>query len=379
MSVDRTREVIHQLLENIGGRKEVAEYLRHYTGVDTQRFAVVTFARDVDVIARAPDVASALSFLHEVGLYPIVVLGGQAAALTLADALEERGCRARPMSSIDNAAVVSALRAKTLPIIGVDNGLLAAVRTLAAQIEPQKIVLLDNDGGLHGSDGHRIDAINLAEDEANLDRLLDGAQRERLDRFIPLLEDLPHFVSLSVTSPAHLARELFTHRGAGTLVRRGERVLAHESFDDVDKRRVRELIVSCFDRQLIPEYFVKKECHRIYLTQSYRATAVLTRDGDLPPYLDKFAVTRKAQGEGLGGSLWARIRADNPKLFWRSRTDNPVNGWYFQQADGTYKTEQWTVFWYGLADFAEIERCVNDALSQPATLSERATLSPPAT
>ena len=80
-------------------------------------------ARDVDVVHRAPDVAAALSFLHEVGLYPIVVLNGHAQALALADELEERSCRARPMSSIDNAAVVSALRAKTLPIIGVDDGL----------------------------------------------------------------------------------------------------------------------------------------------------------------------------------------------------------------------------------------------------------------
>ncbi len=367
--MDRTRELIVKLLENVGGRKEVAEYLRHYTSVDTQRFAIVTFARDVDVVASVEAVAVALSFLHEVGLFPVVALKGQTAALALTDALEARSCRARPMTSIDEAGVLSALRAKTLPIIGVEDGLLGAVRALAMQIQPHKIILLDKDGGLHGTDGHRIDAINLAEDEPNLDRLLDGAQRDRLDRFIPLLEDLPRFVSLSVTSPTHLARELFTHRGAGTLVRRGERVLCHESFDAADTERLGGLIKACFGRELVADYFTQKRCHRVYLSESYRATAIITRDGSLPPYLDKFAVTQKAQGEGLGSSLWKRLRADHPKLFWRARTDNPVNSWYFQQADGTHRSKQWTVFWYGLADFGEIEKCVDDATAQPATLS----------
>jgi acetylglutamate synthase len=31
--------------------------------------------------------------------------------------------------------------------------------------------------------------------------------------------------SVSITRPAELAKELFTHKGSGTLVRRGERVL----------------------------------------------------------------------------------------------------------------------------------------------------------
>ena len=368
MTLVRTREIIVQLLQNVGGRKEVSEYLRHYTSVDTRRFVVVTFARDVDVVVKADDVAAALSFLHQVGLYPIVLLTGQTAALALADALEERACRARPLANIDNAAVMSALKASTLPIIGVEDGLLAAVRAITAQVQPHKIVLLDNVGGLYVRDGNRIDAINLAEDEQHLARLLDDAQRERLERFIPLLTDLPHDLSLSVTSPEHLARELFTHHGAGTLVRRGERVLAYASFDEVDTERMRALIASCFDRDLVPDYFANKSCHRVYLTESYRATAIITQDGDLPPYLDKFAVTRKAQGEGVGSSMWARIRADHKTLFWRARTENPINSWYFQQADGTLKSGAWTVFWYGLNGFSEIQRCVDVALTLPATL-----------
>lgn len=397
--MNRTREIIVQLLENIGGRKEVAEYLRRYTSSDAQRYAVVTFARDVNVDERADDVAAALSFLHQVGMYPLVVLRGRDTALALTDALEAHGCRARPITSgvflgegdaidaIDDVEVVAALRAQTLPIITVHAlSAVAAVRALAQHIQPHKIVLLDNEGGLLGLDDKPIEAINLAEDLERLDLLLDGPQRSRLDRFIPLLEDLPSFVSLSVTSPEHLARELFTHRGAGTLVRRGEAVVAHDSFDDVDTERLRKLVGSCFERDLVVDYFETKRCRRVYLTESYRATAIITEERgdalvvnetpypdaprypDTPPYLDKFAVTKKAQGEGIGSSLWRRVRADYDKLFWRSRADNPVNPWYFQQADGSHRDGPWTVFWYGLESFADIERCIRVALTLPPTL-----------
>jgi acetylglutamate kinase len=103
------------------------------------------------------------------------------------------------------------------------------------------------------------------------------------------------------------------------------------------------------------------------LTESFRATAILTQEAGIP-YLDKFAVTRKAQGEGLGSSVWARMRRDNEKLFWRAQTNNPINPWYFKQAEGTYRSDEWTVFWYGMNGFAEIERCVKVALALPATL-----------
>ncbi len=379
--MNRTREIIVQLLQNIGGRKEVTEYLRHYTGAQTQRFALVTFAKDVDVDARADDIADALSFLHQVGMYPVVMVRGRSSVLHLTDALESRGSRARPVTSgvfvsgddaldrIDDAEVLAAVRAHTLPIIAVDGAsMVAAVRAMARHLQPHKIVVLDNDGGLIGLDGHRVDAINLAEDQPRLSLMLDEGQRARLDRFIPLLEDLPSFVSLSVTSPEHLARELFTHRGAGTLVRRGEAVRVHESFAEVDQLRLRQLIHSCFDRPLVPTYFETKVCRRVYLTESYRATAIITQERDGPPYLDKFAVTKKAQGEGVGTSLWRRVRADHERLFWRSRRDNPINPWYFQQAEGTFSAGPWTVFWFGLESFEEIERCTTMALSLPPTL-----------
>jgi len=182
-----------------------------------------------------------------------------------------------------------------------------------------------------------------------------------------LLDELPLSSSVSITSSRNLARELFTHRGAGTLIRRGERVLEADSFEDVDRERLQDLLEVCFEKTLHADYFDKKPADRIYYTESYRATAVVTAEGP-DPYLDKFAVTPKAQGEGLGASVWKRMRADYPKLYWRSRTSNPINSWYFDQSTGAYKDAEWTVFWYGLDDYEEIRECVELALAMPATL-----------
>jgi acetylglutamate kinase len=64
------------------------------------------------------------------------------------------------------------------------------------------------------------------------------------------------------------------------------------------------------------------------------------------------------------------MTADHPRLFWRARRANPINGWYFQQAAGTMRGPEWVVFWTGLERFDEIERVVQRALSLPASLGD---------
>jgi acetylglutamate kinase len=190
-----------------------------------------------------------------------------------------------------------------------------------------------------------------------------------------LLQELPPTSSVSITSPEHLAKELFTHRGDGTLVRRGEQVTRHDDWVHIDTARLRELLEQCFGRVLDAGYFAAKAPYRVYLAASYRATAILTLE-DGVPYLDKFGVTNEAQGEGIGGSIWQRMRKENPKLFWRSRAQNPINPWYAQNADGLSKTDKWWVFWCGMSDFGEIQRSVERALAMPATFHDRPSVTP---
>ena len=92
--------------------------------------------------------------------------------------------------------------------------------------------LLANDGeggGLRDEFGDILSAINLAEDHEPLLRepWVDDATRHKLALTHELLDQLPRTSSVSITSPELLARELFTHKGSGTLVRRGERITLH--------------------------------------------------------------------------------------------------------------------------------------------------------
>jgi acetylglutamate kinase len=436
-----TKDVIVRLLTNLGSRKEVEQYVKQYSAVDSQKFAIIKvggniLARDLDALA------SSLTFLQNVGLYPIVLHGAgpqiDAALaeagvpserldglrvtsprvleiarkvtlrenLRLVEALEELGTRARPITSgvfeaelvdpdrfgflgrvvkIHLDPVESGIRAGHLPIltcfgetvggqiVNVNSDM--AVRELAVAIQPYKLIFLTETGGLLGEDGRVISAVNLAEDYDVLMARpwVHSGMRSKLQEVNKVLTGLPVTSSVSITSPDHLARELFTHVGSGTLVRMGERVQRFETLEGIDRPRLRDLLEACFQRKLDDDYFDKKAFYRIYLSDTYRATAIITRGHELPPYLDKFAVTTQAQGAGVGGSLWKRMMDENKKLFWRARSENEINAWYFQQSDGSYRSGRWTVFWYGLEGFGEIEACIDHALSLPATLREHGT------
>jgi acetylglutamate kinase len=198
---------------------------------------------------------------------------------------------------------------------------------------------------------------------------IDGGMRVKIEQIKDLLDGLPLASSVSITKPSELAKELFTHKGSGTLVRRGERVLRVTSWDALDLVRLKDLIESAFGRRLLPDYFERTRLLRAYVSENYRAAVILTDEGG-QVYLDKFAVLDDAQGEGLGRAVWQVMREETPQLFWRSRRGNPVNAFYFAESDGCIKLAKWKVFWYGIDGFDVIEHCVAHCRERAPTLSD---------
>ena len=246
-----------------------------------------------------------------------------------------------------------------------------AANELVQVLQPYKIVFLTGTGGLLDNEGRVIDSINLSTEYEHLIQQpwINGGMKVKIEQIKDLLDTLPLSSSVSITKPAELAKELFTHKGSGTLVRRGERVLQAASWDELDLPRLRQLIESAFGRKLLPDYFERTRLFRAYVSENYRAAVILTDEGGYT-YLDKFAVLDDAQGEGLGRAVWQVMRDANPKLFWRSRHGNPVNPFYYAESDGCYKLDKWRVFWYGLAGFDEIRQCVELCGERPATLKD---------
>ena len=322
--------------------------------------------------------------------------------LALVEALQESGARATSIVSgvfeaeykdqasyglvgevvrINQSPIESSLRAGSIPVIAslgetVGGQILNinadfAANELVQLLQPYKIIFLTGTGGLLDDQGAVIDSINLSTeyDELMAQPWINGGMRLKIEQIKDLLDRLPLTSSVSITKPAELAKELFTHKGSGTLVRRGERVLRFDSWEGVDLVRMRDLIESSFSRKLVTDYFGNTEPYRIYISENYRTALVLTQEEGFA-YLDKFAVLDDAQGEGLGRAVWHVMREENPQLFWRSRHNNPVNVFYYAESDGCYKQEKWKVFWYGIEAFSEIERCVAHCRTRVPTLIE---------
>jgi bifunctional N-acetylglutamate synthase/kinase len=244
-----------------------------------------------------------------------------------------------------------------------------AANELVKRVQPYKIIFLTGTGGLLDADGRVIESINLSTEYEELMKhpWIHSGMRVKLEQIHDLLQHLPLSSSLSLTRPGEMAKELFTHRGSGTLVRRGERIRTLDAWDDVDRDRLRTLIESSFGRPLAPDYFDLVKPHRVYVTEHYRAAIVLTMEDGLP-YMDKFSVLEEAQGEGLGRAVWQVMRAEIPRLFWRAREQNAINEFYFANAEGSLRGGGWIVFWYGLEDWTVVRSAVEHARSRPATL-----------
>jgi bifunctional N-acetylglutamate synthase/kinase len=320
--------------------------------------------------------------------------------LALVEALQQAGARATSIVSgvfeaeyldqatyglvgevkrINQSPIEASLKAGSIPVIAslgeTHGGQILninadfAANELVQVLQPYKIIFLTGTGGLLDPQGNVIDSINLSTeyDELMAQPWINGGMRVKIEQIKDLLEKLPLTSSVSITRPAELAKELFTHKGSGTLVRRGERVLRFDSWEGVDLVRMRELIESSFGRTLVADYFEKTKPYRIYISENYRTALILTQEEGFA-YLDKFAVLDDAQGEGLGRAVWHVMREENPQLFWRSRHNNQVNIFYYAESDGCYKQEKWKVFWYGIDAFADIERCVAHCKTRTPTL-----------
>ena len=140
----------------------------------------------------------------------------------------------------------------------------------------------------------------------------------------------------------------------------------------VDLPRLVHLIENSFRRKLNVRHYLDRIRGRtagLIIAGEYEGGAILTWErpagmkssSDEPPrlvpYLDKFAVLSSSQGSsGVADIVFqSMVRTCFPQgVCWRSRSDNPVNKWYFERSAGTWKIPtkegkagDWTMFWTG--------------------------------
>lgn len=378
-------------LESVGRRSEAEFYLRLFLKLPKESFAIIAPGATVVRYALG-SLVEQLKFLADLRLYAPVVLGlydperGAGSSERLVKRLHAGGLEPCPhaMGEPDLAAKLQAeLRAERVPVVhflpiagqSID-GRLTELGALAKSLDTRKFVLLRRRGGLQPrtdrrlsvpglpTEGGRISIINLrAGDGIVSERHLPKRDAELLaaaERLIALAQPSPMLAS--ITSPLNLLKELFTVKGAGTLVKLGSDVSRYASFAEVDVERLRRLLESSFGRALDAQFFSDQTPLAVYVEAEYRGAAVVCAGGPAP-YLSKFAVEPEAQGEGMGRDLWQAISRDYPALYWRGRADNPIASWYASVCDGMVRSSEWNVYWRGVPT-ARIPDVIEAALAR---------------
>ena len=432
------RSVVNQVLSQLGTSREARYYLKQYSQDDLQ-FAVIKIGGAV-LEEQIKPLASALAFLANLGLMPIILHGaGPQLDVALEDAsiptVKRKGLRvttpevmevARPVIYRANRRLVSALEDEGVRAAGIQHGVFVcdyldreefglvgdikrvdleavrdaihrgilpvvaclgesptgqvmninadiAARELIWEVEPHKIIFLTGTGGLLDENGRIMSAISLRTDYDWLiaQEWVHSGMQLKLEQIGQLLSGLPDSASVSITSVGSLARELFTHRGAGTLIRSGEEILEFETFTPGLQAKSTQLLEQSFGRQLKEGYFDSLPIECVLASESFGAMAIVLKGVDGIPYLDKFAVTPEAQGAGLGAAVWQALVHRCPELYWRSRTQNPVTPWYFDQADTSFTSDHWVAFSVGIESFAQLERCKTDCLAREESWLEQ--------
>jgi hypothetical protein len=392
-------DAVLTFLESVGRRSEAEFYLRLFLELPKQSFGII--APGATVIRYALDsLVEQLKFLSDLGLHAPVVLGlydperGASSSDRLVKRLLGAGVDAR-WHEMGEAGLADTLRgellAEKLPVVhfrplagmGIDERL-NELGALAKELDTRKFVLLRRRGGLKPSlrgklelapgyylptESGRISIINLRTDREGIvaGKMLPKRDAELLaaaERLIDLSQPTP--ILASITSPLNLLKELFTVKGAGTLIKLGSAVARHRSYVNIDTERLRKLLEASFGRTLGAEFFERAPL-AVYVEAEYRGAAVISH-GTPVPYLSKFAVEPAAQGEGMGRDLWQAISRDYPALYWRGRSENPIASWYATVCDGMVRLPEWNVYWRGI-ETKSIPDVIEAARAHPADFS----------
>ncbi|OJD11484.1 N-acetyl-gamma-glutamyl-phosphate reductase [Emergomyces pasteurianus Ep9510] len=431
-----TRSTVVQLLSNIGSKREVQQYLSHFTSVSSQQFAVIKVGGAI-ITEHLQTLSSALAFLNHVGLYPIVVHGagpqlnkmleaagvepqfedgirvtdGKTLALArslfleenlkLVEELESLGVRARPITTgvfsadyldkerynlvgkingVNKAPIEAAINAGCLPILTsmaeTPEGQILNVNAdvaageLARALQPLKIVYLAEKGGLfNGDTGEKISAINLDEEYDHLMKQwwVRHGTRLKIKEMKELLMDLPRTSSVAIIHPADLQKELFTDTGAGTLIRRGNKVHIKSSLDEFeDIEMLKNALVrdrEGLDAKATVDRYVQslKNCEfKAYLDEPMEALAVVLppQAGSSLAQLTTLSITKAGWLKQVADNVFASIQKDFPKLVWTVNEDDENLTWFFDKAQGSLSRGGQVLFWSGIESGDEIKELI---------------------
>jgi N-acetyl-gamma-glutamyl-phosphate reductase/acetylglutamate kinase len=248
-----------------------------------------------------------------------------------------------------------------------------AAAELARALVPLKIVYLSEKGGIHDKEtGQLIQAMNLDEeyDEYMKKPWVIHGTRSKIRDIKTLLDDLPRSSSVAIIHPESLERELFTHSGAGTLIRRGTKLQQAGSLAEFDLAQLKQTLVRERDgldsMAVVDRYLesLKSRNFRAYYDDNMEALAVV-----LPPvdgtksslaHLSTLTMTRSAWLSNIADNVFQNLKRDFPKLAWTVKQDDENLTWFSEKADGSIARQGEVLFWYGIDSPDEVRELMSE-------------------
>ncbi|MEX2608219.1 MAG: hypothetical protein WD708_12825 [Kiritimatiellia bacterium] len=361
-------KTIRLFLDSIGRRSEYEFYLKKFQSDRSACFALV-IPDSGSVEGSGELMTFDLQFLIRLELCPLVLLTGGDAAVN-AERLREHGAYAvlaglKPSDDVDlwRTALQECMQREEIPVcLFPEMEVGEAVKQMAPRLA-HRLHVLRNAGMLHDADTEpvfyyytrRENPYSLNEEDMRIVQLAEQ-----------WLEHDPQ-LHISISSPLYLLQEMFTVRGRGSIIRPGSLIQHITRLEEVDLPRLLELIESAFGRTLKdPESL--SEASDFYVESRYRG-AVILEPHPAGKYLSKFTVGTEARGEGVAQELWEAACEPQDRLFWRSRSENPVNQWYERHAGGHHREGKWTVFWRGVSP-EQLPGIIAYALDRPSDFVE---------
>ncbi|KAL2757673.1 hypothetical protein ACRALDRAFT_1079805 [Sodiomyces alcalophilus JCM 7366] len=241
-----------------------------------------------------------------------------------------------------------------------------AAAELARALEPLKVVYLSEKGGLfNGETAEKISHINLDEE---YDHLMSQSwcrygTRLKIKEIKELLDTLPRSSSVAIIHPSDLQKELFTDSGAGTLIRRGDKIeVATDVSQFSDLAKLKETLLinregldaeATVDRYID---FLKGTPFKAYYDEPYNCLAIV-----LPPGPDRshatlatLSVTKNGWLSNVTENVFNAIKKDHEQLVWTVSQEDENLSWFFGKCDGSSVDEGNVLFWYGIDNFEEL-------------------------
>lgn len=321
--------------------------------------------------------------------------------LKLVEALEKLGVRARPItggvftaeyldkekyhlvgkvSAVDKTPIEASIAAGALPILTslaetTDGQILnvnadVAAGELARVIEPLKIVYLNEKGGLiNGATQEKISVINLDEEYEELMKQswVKYGTKLKIKEIKELLTYLPRSSSVAIISVNDLQKELFTDSGAGTLIRRGYKLLSRDNLEQFPSKEAlrtalqrdeaikeNKISVASYLRELEGTSF------KAYGDEPLEVLAIVKNRETGTAVLDKFLSSKNGWLNNVTDNIWTAIRKDYAQLQWEVSEEDENAGWHFDRADGSFAKNGRILFWYGIDSPEEVSKLVRE-------------------